>query len=158
MLFPDFETMAAAYYEPLYRFAISLTRSEADACDLAQQFDQSGSTERIHQFVRNVRNGLPDRLGSNVMTVPLAALVMADRSVPGPLSAVLLTTCAEAVAPPAKTSMCSAGIKADGSNKGQQITGPRTRRKVLGWVLFIHKCVFSAKVHFHFMSRKNIGL
>jgi RNA polymerase sigma-70 factor (ECF subfamily) len=34
---PDFETVVAAYYEPLYRFAISLTRSEADACDLTQQ-------------------------------------------------------------------------------------------------------------------------
>jgi RNA polymerase sigma-70 factor (ECF subfamily) len=34
---PDFETLVAGYYEPLYRFAISLTRSEADACDLAQQ-------------------------------------------------------------------------------------------------------------------------
>ena len=34
---PDFETVVAGYYEPLYRFAISLTRSEADACDLAQQ-------------------------------------------------------------------------------------------------------------------------
>ncbi len=33
----DFETVVASYYEPLYRFAISLTRSEADACDLAQQ-------------------------------------------------------------------------------------------------------------------------
>src|ERR1019366_8674094 len=44
----------------------------------------------------------PDRLGSNVMTAPLAALVMADRNVPGPLSALLVTTCADAVAPPAK--------------------------------------------------------
>jgi RNA polymerase sigma-70 factor (ECF subfamily) len=34
---PDFETVVADYYEPLYRFAISLTHSEADACDLAQQ-------------------------------------------------------------------------------------------------------------------------
>jgi RNA polymerase sigma-70 factor, ECF subfamily len=34
---PDFETVVAGYYEPLYRFAISLTRTEADACDLAQQ-------------------------------------------------------------------------------------------------------------------------
>jgi len=33
----DFETVVAGYYEPLYRFAISLTRSEADACDLVQQ-------------------------------------------------------------------------------------------------------------------------
>src|ERR1035438_6605006 len=56
----------------------------------------------------------PDRLGSNVMTAPLAALVTADRSVPGPLSAVLVTTCAEAVAPPAKTSMSRAGIKTAG--------------------------------------------
>jgi RNA polymerase sigma-70 factor (ECF subfamily) len=34
---PDIETVVAGYYEPLYRFAISLTRTEADACDLAQQ-------------------------------------------------------------------------------------------------------------------------
>ena len=27
----------AAYYEPLYQFAFSLTRTEADACDLTQQ-------------------------------------------------------------------------------------------------------------------------
>jgi len=33
----DFEAVVAGYYEPLYRFAISLTRSEADACDLVQQ-------------------------------------------------------------------------------------------------------------------------
>src|SRR5271154_2353091 len=56
----------------------------------------------------------PDRLGSNVMTAPLAALAMADRSVPGPLSALLVTTCAEAVAPPAKNNMSRAGIKAAG--------------------------------------------
>jgi len=29
--------MVARYYEPLYHFAFSLTRSEADACDLTQQ-------------------------------------------------------------------------------------------------------------------------
>jgi RNA polymerase sigma factor (sigma-70 family) len=34
---PDFETVVAAYYEPLYKFAISLTRAEADAGDLTQQ-------------------------------------------------------------------------------------------------------------------------
>lgn len=34
---PDIETVVAGYYEPLYRFAISLTHTEADACDLAQQ-------------------------------------------------------------------------------------------------------------------------
>src|SRR5580692_4099365 len=56
----------------------------------------------------------PDRLGSNVMIAPLAALVMAERSVPGPLSALLVTTCAEAVAPPAKTSTSRAGIKTAG--------------------------------------------
>ena len=33
----DFESAVAAYYEPLYRFALSQTRSEADACDLTQQ-------------------------------------------------------------------------------------------------------------------------
>jgi RNA polymerase sigma-70 factor (ECF subfamily) len=34
---PDFETVVSSYYAPLYRFAFSLTSSEADACDLAQQ-------------------------------------------------------------------------------------------------------------------------
>jgi RNA polymerase sigma-70 factor (ECF subfamily) len=33
----DFESMVACYYEPLYQFAFSLTRTEADACDLTQQ-------------------------------------------------------------------------------------------------------------------------
>jgi len=33
----DFESLVAAYYEPLYGFAFSLTRDEADSCDLVQQ-------------------------------------------------------------------------------------------------------------------------
>src|SRR6267154_768243 len=33
----DFESLVACYYEPLYQFAFSLTRDEADACDLVQQ-------------------------------------------------------------------------------------------------------------------------
>lgn len=33
----DFESLVAGYYEPLYQFAYSLTRTEADACDLTQQ-------------------------------------------------------------------------------------------------------------------------
>ena len=33
----EFESVVARYYAPLYQFAFSLTRSEADACDLAQQ-------------------------------------------------------------------------------------------------------------------------
>src|ERR1041385_6065976 len=33
----DFESVVACYYEPLYQFAFSLARSEADACDLTQQ-------------------------------------------------------------------------------------------------------------------------
>jgi RNA polymerase sigma-70 factor, ECF subfamily len=33
----DFESVVASYYEPLYQFAFSLTRAEADACDLTQQ-------------------------------------------------------------------------------------------------------------------------
>jgi RNA polymerase sigma-70 factor, ECF subfamily len=33
----SFESIVARYYEPLYQFAFSLTRSEADACDLTQQ-------------------------------------------------------------------------------------------------------------------------
>ena len=30
----DFESLVARFYEPLYQFAFSLTRNEADACDL----------------------------------------------------------------------------------------------------------------------------
>jgi RNA polymerase sigma-70 factor (ECF subfamily) len=33
----DFESLVALYYAPLYQFAFSLTRDEADACDLTQQ-------------------------------------------------------------------------------------------------------------------------
>src|SRR5437667_10068678 len=33
----DFEQIVSQYYEPLYRFALSLTRTEADARDLTQQ-------------------------------------------------------------------------------------------------------------------------
>jgi len=33
----DFEGLVARFYEPLYQFAFSQTRSEADACDLTQQ-------------------------------------------------------------------------------------------------------------------------
>lgn len=33
----NFDSVVARYYEPLYQFAFSLTRVEADACDLTQQ-------------------------------------------------------------------------------------------------------------------------
>lgn len=33
----DFESLVASHYQPLYQFAFSLTRDEADACDLTQQ-------------------------------------------------------------------------------------------------------------------------
>src|ERR1035438_7232615 len=33
----EFEILVARFYAPLYQFAFSLTRSEADACDLTQQ-------------------------------------------------------------------------------------------------------------------------
>jgi len=33
----EFEGLVARYYEPLYQFAFSLTRGEAEACDLTQQ-------------------------------------------------------------------------------------------------------------------------
>jgi RNA polymerase sigma factor (sigma-70 family) len=33
----DFETLVELHYGPLYRFAMSLTRAESDACDLVQQ-------------------------------------------------------------------------------------------------------------------------
>jgi RNA polymerase sigma-70 factor, ECF subfamily len=32
-----FESLVSRYYAPLYQFAFSLTRTEADACDLTQQ-------------------------------------------------------------------------------------------------------------------------
>jgi RNA polymerase sigma-70 factor (ECF subfamily) len=33
----EFEKLVADHYEPLYQFAFSLTRDEADSCDLVQQ-------------------------------------------------------------------------------------------------------------------------
>src|SRR5262249_15450054 len=33
----DFDSLVSRYYGPLYQFAFSLTRVEADACDLTQQ-------------------------------------------------------------------------------------------------------------------------
>ena len=33
----NFEDLVACHYGPLYQFAFSLTRDEADACDLTQQ-------------------------------------------------------------------------------------------------------------------------
>jgi RNA polymerase sigma-70 factor (ECF subfamily) len=33
----DFENLVASHYEPLYQFAFSLTRDEAESCDLTQQ-------------------------------------------------------------------------------------------------------------------------
>src|SRR5271170_8378150 len=33
----DFEDLVARHYQPLYQFAFSLTRDEAEACDLTQQ-------------------------------------------------------------------------------------------------------------------------
>ena len=33
----DFDSLVTRFYEPLYQFAFSLTRAEADACDLTQQ-------------------------------------------------------------------------------------------------------------------------
>src|SRR6266481_595313 len=37
MIAEDFEQIVSQHYELLYRFAFSLTRTEADACDLTQQ-------------------------------------------------------------------------------------------------------------------------
>lgn len=34
---PNFDSLVADYYQPLYQFAVSLTRDEANACDLTQQ-------------------------------------------------------------------------------------------------------------------------
>lgn len=33
----DFESLVTRFYEPLYQFAFSLARAEADACDLTQE-------------------------------------------------------------------------------------------------------------------------
>jgi len=34
---PDFDQLVSDYYQPLYRFALSLTERESEACDLTQQ-------------------------------------------------------------------------------------------------------------------------
>jgi RNA polymerase sigma factor (sigma-70 family) len=46
-----FEEVVSAYYEPLYRFALGLSRSEADAADLTQR-----AFERFGEKFRSVRD------------------------------------------------------------------------------------------------------
>ena len=41
----DFDGLVELYYVPLYRFAMSLTRAESDACDLVQQTFLSWATK-----------------------------------------------------------------------------------------------------------------
>jgi RNA polymerase sigma factor (sigma-70 family) len=45
----DFEQIVSQHYEPLYRFAFSLTGTEADACDLTQQTFYVWAT-KVHQL------------------------------------------------------------------------------------------------------------
>jgi RNA polymerase sigma-70 factor, ECF subfamily len=42
----EFESVVARYYEPLYRFAFSLARTESEACDLTQQAFYVWATKR----------------------------------------------------------------------------------------------------------------
>ena len=43
-----FEEAVSAYYEPLYRFALGLSRSEADASDLTQRvFERFGEKSGV---------------------------------------------------------------------------------------------------------------
>ena len=48
----EFEEVVERYYRPLYQFALSLTRSEADACDLTQHTFYIWSIK--HQQLRDV--------------------------------------------------------------------------------------------------------
>lgn len=52
----DFEELVNLYYQPLYRFALSLTRAETDACDLTQQtfyvYQTKGNQLRDHAKVK----------------------------------------------------------------------------------------------------------
>lgn len=41
----DFDTLVARFYEPLYQFAFTLTRVEADACDLTQETFHTWATK-----------------------------------------------------------------------------------------------------------------
>jgi RNA polymerase sigma-70 factor (ECF subfamily) len=53
----DFEKLVELHYKSLYRFALSLTRSEAEACDLTQQafyiFAKSGGQLRDKSKVKS---------------------------------------------------------------------------------------------------------
>lgn len=50
----DFQTLVETFYAPLYRFAHSLTHSEADACDLVQDAFSIWAT-RGHQLRDNTK-------------------------------------------------------------------------------------------------------
>ena len=53
----SFESVVQQYYEPLYKFAFSLTRTEADAGDLTQQTDQWHSGASYTTVVSQTNNG-----------------------------------------------------------------------------------------------------
>jgi|GEM_PF-1885285 len=60
----DFERLVACYYEPLYQFAFSMTRNEADACDLTQEtfcIWAAKGHDRIFKVSSATRHGLGSR-------------------------------------------------------------------------------------------------
>ena len=60
----DFESLVASYYEPLYQFAYSLARDEADACDLTQETFCIWATtdhDRMFKVSSATRHGLGSR-------------------------------------------------------------------------------------------------
>ena len=109
----------------------------------------------------NKANKLPDRVRAagfrerfRLFIILVFQLILIG-SVPGPLSAVLVTTCAEAVAPPVKTNMSRAGIKAAGSNKANKLPD-RVRAAILREGFKSIMLLFSGfKVRFQCVSRKN---
>jgi RNA polymerase sigma-70 factor (ECF subfamily) len=60
----DFDSLVASYYEPLYQFAFSMTRNEADACDLTQEtfyIWAAKGHDRIFKVSSATRHGLGSR-------------------------------------------------------------------------------------------------
>jgi RNA polymerase sigma factor (sigma-70 family) len=51
---PQFENLVTLYYDDLYRFGFSLTRNEADACDLTQETFYNWANKRSQ--VKNLAN------------------------------------------------------------------------------------------------------
>ncbi len=127
----DFESLVARFYAPLYQFAFSLTRAEADACDLTQQTFTIWATKG-HQLrdASKVKTWLFTMLHREFLESPAAANALSsfrsrhggDRNLP-------------AVSPSAVSQLDAAQVLVTLARSGRCLSGARWRCSICRIVL-----------------------